>query len=115
VKFRVRIGESGSDQRGFAMIALLALAALIAPSSSQRPQHHQRRNSNERLDRSMIALRQGQGALIAYAAKRAVAGLQGPQTDQPGALPCPDTTIQVRLRESVRALANRVGDCRGRQ
>lgn len=79
-----------SVQRGFAMIAILALVALIAAfliaSSLNRTTADV---SNEREDRSMSALRKAKAALIAYAANEQwQAG--GATPFQPGALPCPD-------------------------
>jgi len=81
-----------SIQRGFAMIALLALAALIGAfliaSSLNRTAADV---SNERGDRNMNALRNAKTALIAYAANEQWQLYKTPGTYfQPGALPCPD-------------------------
>ena len=82
------------SQRGFALIAILALAALIAAFLiSSGLSRSSTDLSNEREQRSMDALRQAKAALIAYAAA-ADWHLQAPfgsQYLQPGALPCPDT------------------------
>jgi hypothetical protein len=80
-----------SRQRGFAMIAILALAALmtayliaIALSPDAAGQ------LIEREQRNMNALREAKAALIAYAAGEQWQKYKGQATDQPGALPCPD-------------------------
>lgn len=84
---RIGRGAAALHQRGFALIAILALAAMIAAfliaiginrSSAEL--------SNEREVRTMNALRQAKEALIAYAAS------DPPPAGyfQPGALPCPD-------------------------
>lgn len=79
------------NERGFALIAVLALAALISaylittalnPTSSEL--------IREREQRSMNALRQAKAALIAYAASEQWQLSKGEVTTQPGALPCPD-------------------------
>jgi hypothetical protein len=91
VRLRVRIGESVSSQRGFALIALLALAALISAFLiASTLNFTSAGNSQEREDRSMSALRQAKAALIAYAANEQWQLYKGQATDQPGALPCPD-------------------------
>ena len=62
-------GESARVQRGFALIALLALAALISAFLIASALNFTSAGiSNEREDRSMNALRQAKVALIAYAA-----------------------------------------------
>jgi len=94
-------GKSATrTQSGFALIALLALAALVAAfliaSSLNRTAAD---TSNDREQRSMDALRNAKAALIAYAANEQwqlyKALPKTPATDasvyfQPGALPCPD-------------------------
>ncbi len=82
-----------SAQRGFAMIAILALVALIAAfliaSSLNRTAADV---SNDREDRSMSALRKAKAALIAYAANEQWQAQTGGATPfQPGAFPCPDS------------------------
>ena len=79
-------------QRGFALIAMLALAALItafiiASALNRTPTDI----VNEREDRSMSALRAAKAALIAYAANEQWQASKGQVSTQPGALPCPDT------------------------
>jgi type II secretory pathway pseudopilin PulG len=88
----VLIGESVSIQRGFALIALLALAALISAFLIASALNlTSAGNSNEREDRSMSALRKAKAALIAYAASEQWQLYKTPSTYfQPGALPCPD-------------------------
>jgi type II secretory pathway pseudopilin PulG len=96
----VKAGGAVSAQRGFAMIAILALVALIAAfliaSSLNRTAADV---SNDREDRSMSALRKAKAALIAHAANEQwqlyKALPKTPLTDpsvyfQPGALACPD-------------------------
>ena len=62
-------GESARVQRGFALIALLSLAALISAFLIASALNFTTAGiSNEREDRSMSALRQAKAALIAYAA-----------------------------------------------
>ncbi len=77
-------------EQGFALIALLALAALISAFLIASALNLTSAGiSNEREDRSMKALRQAKAALIAYAANEQwQAG--GATPFQPGALPCPD-------------------------
>jgi type II secretory pathway pseudopilin PulG len=91
VKIRaLRIGAL-SLQRGFAMIALLALAALItAFLIASGLNLTSAGNSNEREDRSMSALRKAKAALIAYAASEQWQLYKLQPTEQPGGLPCPD-------------------------
>jgi len=87
----VHRGESARVQRGFALIALLSLAALIAAFLIASALNFTSAGiSNEREDRSMSALRQAKAALIAYAANEQWQLYKGQVTDQPGALPCPD-------------------------
>ncbi len=94
MKLRVRIGESVSVQRGFALIALLALAALIAAFLIASALNLTSAGiSNEREDRSMSALRKAKAALIAYAANEEWQLYKGQATNQPGALPCPDILL----------------------
>ena len=79
------------DQRGFALIALLALAALISAFLIASTLNlTSAGNSNEREQRSMNALRQAKVALIAYAANEQWQNTGGATPFQPGALPCPD-------------------------
>ena len=77
-------------QRGFALIAILALAALIAAFLISSGLSRSNTDiANEREQRSMDALRQAKAALIAYAAA-ADWNLQasgGQPYLQPGALP----------------------------
>jgi hypothetical protein len=78
-------------QRGFALIAILALAALItafiiASALNRTPADI----VNEREDRSMSALRKAKAALIAYAANEQWQASKGQVSTQPGGLPCPD-------------------------
>jgi len=92
---KIRVGRQGAPvQRGFAMIALLALAALIASFLIVSGLNlTSAGNSNDREDRSMRALRQAKAALIAYAANEQWQKYKGQETDQPGALPCPDILL----------------------
>jgi type II secretory pathway pseudopilin PulG len=88
----VQSGESALVQRGFALIALLALAALISAFLIASALNlTSAGNSNEREDRSMSALRKAKAALIAYAANEQwqLYKISGTYF-QPGALPCPD-------------------------
>ena len=79
-------------QRGFALIAILSLAALIAAFLIASALNlTSADNSNQREQRSMNALRQAKAALIAYAASEQWQLYKTPGTYfQPGALPCPD-------------------------
>jgi len=79
-------------ERGFALIALLALAALISAFLIASVLNFTSAGiSNEREDRSMKALRQAKAALIAYAANEQWQLSKSQPADQPGGLPCPDT------------------------
>jgi type II secretory pathway pseudopilin PulG len=97
VKIRASRAEGSSLQRGFAMIALLALAALISAFLIASALSLTSAGvSNEREDRSMSALRKAKAALIAYAANeqwqlyRALPSVPPAAYFQPGALLCPD-------------------------
>ena len=97
MKIRASRAEGSSLQRGFAMIALLALAALISAFLIASALSLTSAGvSNEREDRSMSALRKAKAALIAYAANeqwqlyRALPSVPPAAYFQPGALPCPD-------------------------
>jgi hypothetical protein len=82
-----------SRQRGFAMIAMLALAALVtaylialalSPDAAGQVIEREQRNMN--------ALREAKAALIAYAASEQWQKYRDATTTyQPGALPCPDS------------------------
>jgi hypothetical protein len=90
---RIRLGKAlARFQRGFALIAVLALAALITAfiiaSALSRTSADV---ANDREDRSMRALMQAKAALIAYAANEQWQLSYTPGTYfQPGALPSPD-------------------------
>jgi type II secretory pathway pseudopilin PulG len=87
----VKSGGAASVQRGFALIALLALAAFIAAFLiASALNFTSADNANEREDRSMSALRKAKAALIAYAANEQWQNTGGATPFQPGALPCPD-------------------------
>jgi len=91
VKLGAFRGRVSSVQRGFALIALLALAALISAFLIASALNLTSAGiSNEREDRSMSALRKAKAALIAYAANEQWQLYKVQATDQPGALPCPD-------------------------
>ncbi len=86
-----------SGERGFALIAILALAALMSAyliATVLNPTGAGLANARE--ERSMNALRQAKAALIAYAASeqwqlyRALPSVPPVAYFQPGALPCPD-------------------------
>ena len=90
-------GRVSSVQRGFALIALLALAALISAFLIASALNLTSAGiSNEREDRSMGALRKAKAALIAHAASeqwqlyKSLPTLPPAAYFQPGALPCPD-------------------------
>ena len=88
------IGQSVPGQRGFALIALLALAALISAFLIASALNlTSAGNSNEREDRNMSALRKAKAALIAYAANEQWQLYKSQETNQPGALPCPDILL----------------------
>jgi hypothetical protein len=107
---RIRVWREGASvERGFALIALLALAALIASFLIASGLNlTSAGNSNEREDRSMIALRKAKAALIAYAANEQWQLYKGQATNQPGALPCPDILLDDGNADCVGAgiLAN---------
>ncbi len=107
---RVQSGGSAPVQRGFAMIALLALAALIAAFLIASGLNiTSAGNSNEREDRSMSALRKAKTALIAYAANEQWQLYKGQATDQPGGLPCPDTNDNGTSQLSCPNAVDRIG------
>jgi len=92
---RSRTRSIARPQRGFALIAILALAALIAAFLISSALNRSSADvANEREQRSMDALRQAKAALIAYAAavdwKLQVSCTPPGCYLQPGSLPCPD-------------------------
>jgi hypothetical protein len=93
----VHSGESARVQRGFALIALLSLAALISAFLIASALNFTSAGiSNEREERSMSALRKAKAALIAHAASeqwqlyKSLPTLPPAAYFQPGALPCAD-------------------------
>jgi hypothetical protein len=92
VRLSLSPGRSAErPQRGFALIAVLALAALISAFLIASVLNRSSTDvSNEREQRTMEALRQAKAALIAYAANEQWQKYKSQGTDQPGALPCPD-------------------------
>ena len=99
-----------SVQRGFALIALLALAALISAFLiASALDLTSAGNSKEREGRSMSALRQAKAALIAYAANERWQAYKLQVTDQPGGLPCPDNNDTGASPGICSAAADRVG------
>jgi type II secretory pathway pseudopilin PulG len=87
----VKSGGAVPVQRGFALIALLALAALFAAFLiASTLDFTATGNAADREDRSMSALRKAKAALIAYAANEQWQLYKTQPTDQPGGLPCPD-------------------------
>lgn len=88
---RPRTGAATLRQRGFALIAMIALAAIVtAFLIALGLNRSQAELVNEREDRNMTALRQAKAALIAYAASEQWQNTGGATPFQPGALPCPD-------------------------
>lgn len=94
---RKRKGAAPLPQRGFALIAMLALAAMITAFLIAIGLNRSNAElTNEREDRNMAALNQAKAALISYAANEQwqdyKAGFPLPAGFyvQPGALPCPD-------------------------
>ena len=99
-----------SVQRGFALIAILALAALISAFLIASALNFTSAGiSNEREDRSMKALRQAKAALIAYAASEQWQAYKLQTTNQPGGLPCPDNNDTGASPGICPAAADRVG------
>jgi len=91
-----------SVERGFALIALLSLAALISAFLIASALNLTSAGiSNEREQRSMNALRQAKAALIAYAASEQWQSYKGQATNQPGALPCPDILMDDGTADCV--------------
>lgn len=88
---RPRTGAATLRQRGFALIAMIALAAIVTAFLIALGLNRSRAELlNEREDRSMTALREAKAALIAYAASEQWQNTGGTTPFQPGALPCPD-------------------------
>ena len=83
--------RASSAQRGFALIALIALAALISAFLIASALNRTAADlSNDREQRNMDALGKAKVALIAYAANEQWQNTGGATPFQPGALPCPD-------------------------
>jgi type II secretory pathway pseudopilin PulG len=88
---RIPVKPAVRLQRGFALIAVLALAALITAFLIASALNRSSADvSNERDQRTMQALRQAKAALIAYAASEQLQLYKGQDIKSPGALPCPD-------------------------
>jgi hypothetical protein len=84
------------------MIAAFLIAIGLNRSSSEI--------TNEREDRNMSALRQAKAALISYAANEGWQDYKGQASDQPGGLPCPDTSTNNGTSPGICSnAANRVG------
>jgi len=106
----VHSGESARVQRGFALIALLSLAALISAFLIASALNFTSAGvSNEREERSMGALRKAKAALIAYAASEQWQAYKGQTTNQPGGLPCPDVNDTGASPGICSSAASRVG------
>ena len=81
----------GRRQRGFAMIALIVLMALMSSwfiATGLNRTNAELSNERERL--TMESLRKAKAALIAYAASEQWQLYRSEEFKQPGALPCPD-------------------------
>jgi len=88
---RYRSGAPALHERGFALIAMLTLAALLTAFLISIGLNRSRAElSNDREDRNMTALRQAKAALIGYAASEQWQNTGGSTPFQPGAFPCPD-------------------------
>jgi type II secretory pathway pseudopilin PulG len=97
-------------QRGFALIAILALAALISAFLIASALNRSATDvSNERDQRTMNALRQAKNALIAYAANEQWQVYKSQAHDQPGGLPCPDLTNSGSSFGVCSGVAQRLG------
>ena len=92
MKPRARRRRAASAQRGFALIALIALAALITAFLIASALNRTTADlSNDRERRNLDALMKAKAALIAYAAGEQWQLSTIPGTYfQPGSLPCPD-------------------------
>lgn len=89
---RPRRGAPTLRQRGFALIAVLALAAMLTAFLIAIGMNRSGTDlANERAGRDMKVLMQAKTALIAYAANEEWQAYKGQTTNQPGGLPCPDT------------------------
>ncbi|HET7764795.1 MAG TPA: hypothetical protein VFK92_06865, partial [Burkholderiales bacterium] len=100
---RTQRGAAALRQRGFALIAILALAAMLTAFLIAIGMNRSSAElANEREARTMNALRQAKAALIAYAASDPpLAGYF-----QPGALPCPDKDDDDGLQDCTGSTAN---------
>jgi type II secretory pathway pseudopilin PulG len=97
-------------QRGFALIALLALAALLSAFLIASALNLTGAGiSNEREDRNMRALREAKVALIAYAASTEGWQAYMGQEVQPGGLPCPANNTTGASPGICSGAAQRVG------
>ncbi len=90
------------------MIAILALVALMSAYLIANALNATG-SGLEREQRSMNALREAKAALIAYAANEQWQKYKGQVTDQPGALPCPDTNNTGASAGVCSGAANRIG------
>jgi type II secretory pathway pseudopilin PulG len=99
-----------SVHRGFALIAILALAALISAFLIASALNLTGAGiSNEREDRNMRALREAKAALIAYAASTEGWQAYMKQEVQPGGLPCPANNTTGTSPGICSGAAQRVG------
>jgi hypothetical protein len=97
-------------QQGFALIAILALAALISAFLIASALNRSSADvSNEREQRSMDALRQAKAALIAYAASEEWQLYKSQTPNQPGGLPCPDINNNGASPGICSSASSRVG------
>jgi hypothetical protein len=107
---RLRSGANALHQRGFALIAMLVLAAMITAYLITMGLNRSRAElSNDREDHDMQALRQAKAALIAYAASEQWQAYMGGPSRQPGGLPCPDLTNSGSSSGICSAAFQRVG------
>ena len=111
-----RGGCPARGQRGFAIIAILLLLALMsAYLIANGLSRTSAELSNERERHSMDALRQAKAALIAYAASdqwqqyKSCGTLPVPCSFQPGALLCPDTDDDGDSQGICSGAVNRIG------
>jgi len=105
-------GRGPASERGFALIAMLSLAALISAyliATALYPTGVSVANERERS--GMEALRKAKAALIAYAASTDGWQAYMGQSVQPGGLPCPDTNDDGASEGAVpcASVTNRLG------
>ncbi len=103
-------GAAPRAQRGFAMIAIVTLVALMsAYLIANALQRTQADLATDREERTQRVLKEAKRALIAWASSEAVQRPTAGDNFQPGALPCPDTNNDGNAEGTCSTIGTRLG------